>query len=250
MGGWALGGGGGANAEWFSLRFARARRLIPAAEFDTVIPADFADTITAELVDVAGVANADPVDGYNGGVVAVTVGDAVIAPSVGRLQLTGSSGHVASQSGQSWYAAALVRMIRPGDAEMGDTASDAIGLWGDDQNRVGLGLKGNGSGGSITNWAGYVIDDGSTTVVTGPALDGEESPVWHLFEMWFDVDAGTVSFALDGTTFDDTIAAAVLSAFPGRLSMISQRDAIGNGVAPNYDKACVIVASPRVGEIG
>lgn len=247
---WAMNvGGGAAGADWFAQRFARARRLMPAANFDTVIPLEFAETVTCELVDVTGVADANPVDSYSGGVVEVVVGDAVTFPSHGRLQLTGSPSHVGpSLTGRSWYAASLVRMIRPIDEDMGDSAADAIGLWSDDNNRVGLGIFGNGSGGSTTNWVGLADVDGSITTVFGPALDGGESPVWHLFEQWFDVDTGELSFALDGIDFDDVISVDDMPSVPARFSIISQRDTAGTTVVTNIDKACVVVASPRVGE--
>lgn len=243
-----VGGGGSFEGDWFAQRFTRARTLIPDAEFDTIVPAEFAETITCELVDVTGVASASPVDFYSGGVVVVDIGDAVISPSHARLQLTGSSSHVGSLAGRSWYMASLVRAIRPDDDEIGNTTVEAIGLWGDDDNRVGLGIYGAVSGGSVTNWVGFTSVGGSTNTSIGPALDPEESPVWHLFEAWFDVDAGTVSFAIDGVTFDDTLATADLPSMPARLSMISDRFTAADPSATNYDKACVVVASPRVGE--
>lgn len=245
---WAMRIGSSAtDGDWFARRFAHARALIRAADFDTVIPADFGETITCELVDVVGVADANPVSFYNGGVVEVPVGDAVIAPSRGRLQLTQPPSHVGLLSGKSWYVASLVRVIRPPDAQIGATAIDAIGLWGDDNNRIGLGILGNASGGSTTNWVGYAVSAASFNTAIGPALDGEESPVWHLFEAWFDVGAGLLSFAIDGVNFATTIAAADVPAVPATLSMITQRDAIGDEAIPNYDKACVVVASPAVG---
>lgn len=242
--------GGSLAGDWFAQRFARARALMPAADFDTVIPADFGETVTSELVDVAGVADASPVDGYSGGVIEVVTGDAVLFPSHSRLQLTGSPSHVGpSLVGRSWYIASLVRIIRPPDGELSDTEADAIGLWLDDDNRIALGIVGSGSGGSTTNWIGLADADGSVETREGPALDGEESPVWHLFEAWFDVDDAEMSFAIDGVTFADTIAAEFLPATPGRLSMIFQRDAAGSTVAANIDKACVVVRSPTVGGI-
>lgn len=242
---WGLGTGGGASvAEWFALRFARARELIPAAEFDTVIAVEFAETVTVELVDVVGVADASPLDFYNGGVVSVSVGNAVIAPSAARLQLTGSSSHVGLLDGKSWYAASLVRVITP--TSPGDSRVDAIGLWTDDANRCGLGIF-NSSGGSSTNWVGYTIVDGSSNTSIGPPLDGE-APVWHLFEQWYDVETGVLSFAIDGETFATTLDADDLPSTPARLSMMFGADVADTPFATNFDKACVIVASPRVGE--
>lgn len=248
---WALLAGGAAAVEWFTARFIRARALARAAgiadadNFDTIIPEDFANTITSELVDVVGVADASPVSFYNGGVVEVTVGDGAVSPSSGRLQLTSPPSHVGSLSGKPWYIASLVRVIRPPDADLGDTSIDAVGLWGDNDNRVGLGVRGTASGGSTTNWVGYALSGASETDVLGPALDPEESPVWHLFEAFF--DGAELRFWLDGTAFDDPIDVSDLPAFPATLSMTVERTATGDQAAPNYDKACVIVASPRVG---
>lgn len=237
-------GGGASDGDWFAQRFARARELIPAADFDTVIGEDFGGTITSELVDVAGVADANPVDFYNGGVVEVNVGDAIIFPSHARLQLTGSSSHVGLLSGKSWYAASLVRQITPDSP--GDSVVDAIGLWTTDENRVGLGIF-SGSGGSSSNWVGYTLKDSSANTSIGPVLDGE-SPVWHLFEMWFDVDSGILTFALDGVSFGTTLDADDLPATPARLSMIFEAAAADSPFATNYDKVCVVVRSPVVGE--
>lgn len=236
-------------AEWFEARFARARQLLPAAEFDTIIRAEFQDTITCELADTVGVATASPGD-ENGGVVAVAVGDSGTAPDSGRLQLTDPPNHVAELSGRYWYAASLVKIVRPPDGELGDTLCDAIGLWAtSNDNRVGLGIGGNlGSGSSTTNWVGYAIVDASVTTVLGPALDGEEDTVWHLFEAWFDLDAGELHFAIDGEEFASTIDGADLPALPATLAMISERTAAGSQTIANYDKATVVVTSPRVGE--
>jgi hypothetical protein len=248
---WRAGRSVSTTAEWFSKRFARARRLIPDAAFDTIIGTDFDETVTAEIVDLAGVAGADPVDGYSAGVIDVHVGGPDVQPSHARLQLTGSPSHVGpGVSSRSWYIASLVRLIRPSDDDMANTGPvDAIGLWSNDSDHIGLGLFGNGSGGSSTNWIGYADDDGSITTVLGPALDGEESPVWHLFEAWFDVGAGELSFAIDEEEFDDTIDVAAMPDLAMRLSMISNVDLVDIVVASNYDKACVVVAAPRVGEI-
>jgi hypothetical protein len=245
--------GGAAAAEWFLTRFARARALMTAAgvaaadNFDTIIAEDFGQTVTSELVDVVGVADASPVSAYNGGVVAVTVGDAVVAPSSARLQLTSPPSHVQALNERPWYVASLVRVIRPGDDELGDTAIDAVGLWGDADNRIGLGVLGNASGGSITNWVGYAVKDAGFTTVLGPALDPEESPVWHLFEAWFFDEE--LHFYIDGEEFASTLAADDVPGLPATLGMTIQRDDVGDVAAPNYDKVCAIVRSPRVGEI-
>lgn len=236
--------GGAASADWFEARLRRARTLIPAAEFDTVIRAEFGETITTELVDVVGVADANPVDFYNGGVVEVDIGDAVIAPSSARLQLTGSPSHVAQLDGKSWYAASLTRLITPDDP--GNSRVDLIGLWTDDANRVGLGIW-NGSGGSSTHWEGYTLVDGSSNTSLGPVLDGE-SPVWHLAEMWFDVDTLVLTFALDGVSFSTLLDADDLPSTPARLSMLFGADVADSSFATNFDKACVVVRSPVVGQ--
>lgn len=242
---WAMNAGGAATFEWFSLRFARARALLPGADFDTIIPMEFAESITCELVDVVGAATADAVDFYSGGVVALNVGDNVETESHGRLQLTGSPSHVGGN--KSWYAASLVRVIRPPADETGDTLIEALGLYSSDANRVAIGIF-NGSGGSITNWIGSAIKDSSATTVLGPALDPQEAPVWHLFEALFDADGGTLSFWIDGQPFDDTIAAAAVPGQALRFSSVGHRDDVGDAVVANFDKAAIVVASPRVGE--
>lgn len=244
---WALKGGGGAAVEWFTARFLRARGLIPAADFDTIIPEDFANTITSEIVDVVGIASASPVSFYNAGVVEFSIGDSDVGPSSARMQLTQPPSHVGDLRGKSWYVASLVRCIRPVDGALGDTAIDMIGLVGDIDNRIGLGIF-NGSGGSTTNWVGYAMAAASATTVLGPALDPEESPVWHLFEAWFDADAQELSFAVDGITFDDTIAGAAVPAVPATLSVTGSQLLATGAFATNYDKWCAVVASPRVGE--
>jgi hypothetical protein len=244
---WSLKAGGAAAAEWFNLRFQRARGLIPAADFDTIIGEDFAQTITSELVDVVGAASADPVDFYNGGVVAVAVGDAVITPSSARFQPTIPPSHVGDLTGKSWYAASLVRVIRPPDDELGATAVDALGLWADAANRIGLGIF-NGSGGSTSNWVGYATVDSSTTTVLGPLLGSSESPVWHLFEAWFNVGTGALRFAIDGLNFADAIDVDDMPGVPAHWAMTIERSAVGNQAIPQYDKVCVVVASPRIGE--
>ena len=233
------------DLDWFLQRLTRARALIPAASFDTINGEDFSNTITSELVNTGGNASADGAS-YNGGVVSVAVGDAVIASSFGRLQPVQPPSHVGSLTGKSWYAASLVRITRPGDAEIPDTQADALGLWDDASNNLGLGIYGSES---AANWVGHSVSGGSGTNVQGPALDGAESSVWHLFEMWFDVDAGLLRFAIDGTTFINTIAVADMPSVPAWWGMVSQRDAVGDQVISNYDKVCVITASPRVGGI-
>jgi hypothetical protein len=244
---WSLKAGGVAAAEWFNLRFQRARGLMPAAKFDSIIGEDFANTITSEIVDVVGVASASPVSFYNTGVVALSIGDSDIGPSSARLQLTVPPSHVGDLRGKSWYVASLVRCIRPVDGALGDTAIDMIGLWGDDDNRIGLGIF-NGSGGSITNWVGYAMLGASATTVLGPALDPEEGTVWHLFEAWFDFDAQELSFAVDGITFDDTIAGAAVPNVPATLSVQGSQLVATGAFATNYDKWCAVVRAPVVGE--
>lgn len=254
---WSLATGGPGALEWFTQRFIRARALAKAAgidnddNFDTIIAEDFANTITSELADVVGTADASPVSAFNAGVVLVEVGDVddpEPQPASGRLQLTQPPSHVGSLSGKPWYIASLVKATRPPDEQVGDTVTDAIGLWNTDENRVGLGIAGGiGSGGSSTNWVGYAISDASVTSVLGPALDAEGADVWHLFEGFF--DGGELRFWLDGIPFDDPIDVADLPDVPATLSMIVQRLAVVSGQASaNYDKVCAVVRSPRVGE--
>lgn len=231
---------------WFAERLAAAKAAVPAAGFDTVIPAEFAETITSQLVAIVGVADADPSTLYNGGVVSVAVGDAVISPSSARLELVGSPSHVGDLAGKSWYAASLVRLDRPVNAQIGDTFCDMIALWADDDNTVGLGVLGDGSGGSATKWVGHVTNAASVATTLGPNLDPEGAALWHLFECWFDVDTGLTHFRIDGVAFAGTIAAAPPS-MPAALGLISRRDAVGDQSVANYDKLCVVVASPRVG---
>lgn len=260
---WALLGGGAAAVEWFTARFIRARELARAAgvadadNFDTIIPEDFGNTITSELADVVGNAEANPSTAFNAGVVTVQVGggDDPVTPNAARLQLTGGPdgppSHVGSLSGKNWYVASLVLVERPPDEQMGDTVADAIGLWNDSNNRVGLGILGNASGGSTTNWVGYVDNGGSFETSIGPALDPEGGGVWHLFEAW-KVGGGPVRFALDGINFATSIDASDVPDVSATLSMYGERSPVAPPVGPvisNFDKACVIVRSPRVGEV-
>lgn len=241
------------DLDWFLQRLSRARALMRTANFDTVIGEDFQNAITSQLVAVSGSADASASDSYNAGVVTVAAGDSVIASSSGRLQPTGVAGvppsHVGDLTTKSWYAASLVRIIRPPDAQIGATWCDAVGLYADTDNRVALGILGDVSGGSTTNWVGQADVAAGITTVLGPALDSEEAPVWHLFEQWFDVLTGKLNFAIDGTTFADTIDVANIPGVPAWWAMTSQRDATGNQVLANYDKVAVVVASPRVGGI-
>lgn len=247
---YVIGGAAAASGEWFSARFDDAKAAIPGAGFDTIIREEFDQTVTAELADVVGVSDANPDTTQSAGVVTVATGDAVVTPSSSRLQATLPSTHVKLLDGVSWYAAALCKILRPtGDDQMGNTACDAIGLWSDDNNHVGLGILGDASGGSLTNWIGYSDDDASISTVVGPALDGDESPVWHLFEMWFDVDAAKLHFRIDGTLFANTIGVAAIPAVSAWWAMISRRDDVGDQVVALYDKACVVVKAPTVGQL-
>lgn len=247
--GWSLIGTGGTPtgpaAEWFALRFAHARALVPAANFDTVLGTDFAESVSSELDDVVGVATADPVDFYNGGVVAVSVGDAVIAPSSARLSLTGAPSHVGNLATRPWFMASLVRLNYQDAGALGNTRADSIALWSDDDNGVALGIFGNVPGGSSTNWVGSANLGSSITTVLGPALDTEEGPVWHLFEVWS--DGAEVHFMIDGVEFAGTIDAVDVPGTPAQLGPRAIRDAVGDQVITNYDKICVVVASPTVG---
>lgn len=247
---WAMRGGDGAaaSADWFQQRLARARVLIPAANFDTVIPIEFAETITTEIVDVAGTADATPADDVSGGAVILEVGDAAITPNQARLQLVGSGSHVADLSAESWYMASLVRFRGPFDEpQLGDTAADMMALWCDDDNRVTIGVLGNASGGSTSQYVGRVDIGASNFTTLGPLLGGETDP-WHLFEVWHDLDAETVTFAIDGVEFDDPIDAANLPALSAKFGPIFQRTAIGDPALGVFEKAAIVVASPTPGE--
>lgn len=245
---WALKtAGGGGNADWFLNQLAIARATLPDAGFDTIIGSDFGETITSELADVSGVADASPFDNVNGGVVVVEVGDNVTAPSSARLQLTGAGSHVQSLAGVPWFMAALVKYVAPLDTtQLGQTRADMVALWADVDNWVAMGVLAS-SGGSVTNWVGSVDNGGTIQTSIGPALDGEESPVWHLHQAWIDPD-GNLHFAIDGQEFNNTIAAANV---PGNFAMLSptvQRFAVGDAAAVLWDKIAVFVKSPTVGD--
>lgn len=240
-------GDGGAPAEWFLARLARARTLIPAANFDSIIGHDFGQTVDVELADPVGTADASPVSGRPAGVIRVTVGDPVIALSSGRLQLVGAPSHVAQLNSNSfsWYAASLAKCV--GLSDLGDNSTDMIGLFSDADNRVMLGVRGTVSGGSTTNWVASSVSGGSESNRLGPALDVENA-IWHLFEMWSDGPADTVSFAIDGAPFAGTFETEDLTNASASLGMVVERVAAGIDVADVlYDKVCVIVASTAPG---
>ena len=235
-----------ANDDWFQLRLADAKAAVPSAGFDTISPRqDFWETVTSELVDVVGTAEATPGDD-NGGSVVVACGDAV-DPSSARFQMTGGPApppsHVSDLQAVPWYAAALVRIAPPPSDEMADTVADAIGLFRDADNRVGLGLFVAGSGGSLTNFVGYVVDDSSVTTVLGPAISFE-SALWHLAEVWN--DGLLIHFRFDGVELDDTIDIADVPAVPATMAMTFERPD-GEQTILTFEKACVITASPTVG---
>jgi len=247
MPGWALKtGGGGGSGDWFLDRLATARVLVPDAGFDTILGDDWGTGIISEQIVDAGTADATLSENDTAGVVVSSVGDAVEADNRARLQLTGSGSHVKQLNQGAWYVAALVKITQPLDVpQLGETEADAITLWNDENNRVGLGILGNASGGSTTRWVGYVDNGAGFTTVLGPNLDGEESPVWHLFEAWFD---GTdVHYSIDSQEFSTTISGAALPAVPARLAQYTIR-ADGDVALTNTDKYCVIVKSPTVGE--
>jgi len=248
MGAWSLIGGGvspaDATSEWFAKRFKRARALVSAANFDTVIGSDFGETISTEFVDEVGTVLASVPDDVDGGAVNLIVGDDAIALCQARLQMTASGSHVKSLASKSWYIAALAKYGGPFDANVGDTAVDAISLWADDNNRVTLGVLGNVSGGSTEKWVGRIENDSTNTTTLGPDLDA--LALWHLFEAWS--DGTTVKFAIDDAVFAGTIAASLLPDMAARLSAIAQRSAAGEDRAiMTWDKFCVVVKSPDVG---
>jgi len=238
--------GGSGTGDWFLDRLATARVLLPDAGFDTILGDDFGGSINSQLLDVVGVASATPSETDTGGVVVLDVGDVATTPCSARLALTGSGSHVHGL-GSNWYMAALVKITQPLDAEVSNTRADAVCLFGDVDNQVSIGIFGNFSGGSPTNWIGVSNNAGSRHAVLGPPLDSAESPVWHLFESWLDVTTG-VHFAIDGQEFNDTIGPDDVGTTSARLSLVVQRTAVGDSAIVNVDKYCVIVPSPTVGE--
>ena len=245
---WALKAAAGGTADWFLQRLAVARVIRPEVGFDTIIGDDFGGSILSELTDVVGTADATPSSNDSAGVVTLSVGDNVEALSTGRLALTGAGSHVKVLSSTPWYMAALVKITQPLDVtQLGDTRVDAVNLWGDSANWVAIGILGNASGGSVTNWVGSVDNGGTITTTLGPALDGEESPVWHLFEAWIDAD-GDLHFAIDDQEFNSTIDAANVPSVSAMLSVFGQRSAVGDPALVNVDKYVAIVKSPTVGE--
>lgn len=234
--------------EWFGARFLRARTLIPAANFDTVIGQDFAETITSELVDVVGISDANAVEStVRGGVVELTAANGA-ANGSGALQLTGAGAHVQLQNaaaGGPWYMASLALLIQPGS--LTNTIGDMIAISDDANgvNFVSLGLYGPGSGGSVTNWTGTVCVASSLFQSRGPTLDPAEGAVYHLFEVWN--DGTNIHFAIDGTEFATTVPAATAAAAFGKLKCRAVATA-ANAVACDYDKWVVVVKSMTVGE--
>jgi len=242
---WSLLTGGAGAAEWFAKEFANARKVVKSADFDTLLGEDFADTVSSELVDIVGIATASPDGTQPAGVLDVAVGDNVIAPCSARLQRTSAPVHVHSLS-DKWYIAALGKYLAPLDeTQLGDTRADLIGLWTDDNNYVALGIFGNGSGGSTTNWVGSSDLDASITTKLGPTLDGVESPVWHLFRVW--CDGAAVHFSIDGVEFADTIPIADVAVTPATTAMVVLRSAVGDQAAVEWDKYCCVTHSPVVG---
>lgn len=240
--------GGVALAEWFLTRYKRARALMTAAgvaaadNFDTIIGEDFGQTVTSALVDIVGTADANAENFYNAGVIRVDVDE----ESQARLQLTGAPSHVGSLSGKSWYAASLFRFTDLPLGDMGEVLADAIGLWGATTDRVALGTGGAiGSGGSLTNYVGYTVKDGSTNTTLGPAIDTEVA-LWHLAEIWAHGDA--LHFYIDGEEFGDNLPMTDVADVPATLSMFFWRNGTGDPMAVQFDKACAIMRSPVVGE--
>lgn len=233
--------------EWFGARFLRARTLVPAANFDTVIGEDFAETITSELVDVVGVTDATALNTtVRGGVVELTAASGG-ADGSGALELAGAGAHVQGQNaaaGGAWYIASLAKLLQPADNT--NAIGDMIAVSDDDsgQNYISLGLYGPGSGGSITNWVASCKAGGVFVFqALGPALDAPESPVYHLFEVWND---GTeIHFAIDGTEFIAEPVAGVSGTF-GKLKCRAIATT-GDAVACDYDKWVVVCKSMTVG---
>lgn len=235
--------------DWFGKRYVRARALIPAANFDTVVPVEFENTITSELFDTADIIDAFPVTtfggiGVRGGAVGVTAGDSEFGGS-GSLHLTGAGAHVQTldaSAGGPWYVAGLTKIIRPADPS-GSTV-DGVGLRDDTGNHfAAIGMRGPTS---TTNWVGAVYDAPSLFTVLGPALDSDEGPVWRLFEIWN--DGALIHFAIDELEFTDTIAASDAGNSWAQLlaRIITSSGAhVANGF---FEKWCAVVKSMTVGE--
>jgi hypothetical protein len=241
-----LNGGSGGTADWFLNQLAVARLVLPDAGLDTIIGADFGETITTEIADVVGTASVDAADNVSGGAITMSVGDNVAALSSARLQLTGAGSHVKDISLTPWFLAALVKITQPLDvAQLAETRADAVALWTDADNWIAIGILGNASGGSTVRWVGSTDKAASVTTTLGPNLDPEEGGLWHLFQAWPAADG--VHFAIDGQEFLATIPLADLPAFAGMLSPTVQRTAVGDPALVTYDKIAVFVASPTVG---
>lgn len=239
--------GAGAAGDWFSDRFVRARTLVPAAEFDTVLGMDFDETITVELADVVGVASGAPISGVNGGAFEMDVGDPIIAPCQARWQPTGCGGHV-KMLHVAWYLAALARFGGPFTVPLlADTEADALALWVNDNNRVTLGVLGDASGGSTTNFVGRIrTGGGDTDTILGPGIGGGPTGVYHLWEMWNDETA--VHCAIDGVEFAATMPTANLPFSTARISPLIRRDAaIAQSAGVVWEKHVLVTTSPRPG---
>jgi hypothetical protein len=245
---WSLKNGVQVEAlDWFAKRLVRARALMPAADFDTVIGEDFAQTVTSQLTETSDTVQADPETTLvRGGVVTVAAGDSG-AGGAGTLKLVGPPGeaagaHVQGQNLGPWYIAGLTKIIRPADAS-GNTV-DGIAVRNDDgSDFVAIGMRGPSS---ATNWVGAVFVSPGLTTVLGPLLDNDESPVWHLFEIWND---GTlIHFAIDEVNFTDTIDAATAGATFGQLASRVTSPGAGFPAFGLFDKWAAVVKSMTVGE--
>jgi hypothetical protein len=241
---WSLKNGSG-NAEWFLNQLAVARLVLPDAGLDTIIGEDFGDTITTEVADVLGTADASSAP-ENGGAVLLSVGDNVETDSSARLQLTGGPTHVKDLQLKPWFMSALVKITQPLDVpQLADTRADMVALWVNADNWVAIGILGGASGGSTARWVGSVSNGVGISTALGPNLDPEEAPVWHLFQAW--IKDGAVHYAIDGQEFLTTVDASNVPGFPATLSPTVRRSATGDPALVTYEKIAVFVASPTVG---
>jgi hypothetical protein len=241
-----LNGGATPDAlDWFAQRLLRARALMPGVKFDTVLGEDFAQLATSDLVD-----QTDTIDLFaettlvRAGVVGVAAGDSG-TDGIGTLVLKDSGAHVQAQNFGPWYAAGLAKVIRPTDVS--GTTCDLIGLGDADDataNFVALGLRGPQN---PTNWVLATYNGIGVTTIPGPALDGDESPKWHLAEFWLPPGSDQIHAALDGTNFAATLDVANVGASYGRLRSRIATGA-GNPVTGLWDKWAVVCLSMTVGE--
>jgi len=245
------GGSSAVAGDWFANEFIRARAALTNAAFDTILGFDFSETITTEIVDGIGAFSASPVDtGGSGGILEVVagVGDAITNPSQVRMQPTGCGRHVQNLRSTFWYMSALARLEADDTYDFGNSAADALALWNDDDNRVTLGLLGNASGGSATNWCGRAELAAGNATTLGPLINPSSlGGRWTKFAMWNDPIGGLLHFAVNDTEFAGTLPSTDAPNSAGTIGPILQRTAVGGPVRMWWDKLALIVTSPSVG---